>query len=191
LDIFQLLKEIPQNKELLSAYKRNDFAEIYMFFDYDGHDSLADDSKARTIVNFFREETENGKIYISYPMVESLKHYSESIDFKNLKVKAKDNIRYKQNVDAEAKSDLKQFSKYTQETWITLIDAHLRKANFITSNSYSIPKKNSIQQNAILSNQIEKYISNDSTVAVLSSFPAFLFEYHGYDYICKFLDVQQ
>ncbi|MFV0520881.1 MAG: hypothetical protein ACK5MI_00405 [Mangrovibacterium sp.] len=39
LDTFQLLKEREQNKNELSKYKRNDFGEIYLFFDYDGHDT--------------------------------------------------------------------------------------------------------------------------------------------------------
>jgi len=188
LDTFQLLKETPQNKEILSTFNRNDFAEIYMFFDYDGHDTLADDKKVNEIINFFNEETETGKIFISYPMVESLKHYSDLIDFKKLKVSAKHNIKYKNLVDNDAQNDLKQFSKYSKQIWISLIDMHLRKANYIANNYYTIPLKNSITQNAIFINQLDKYIKVDSTVAVLSSFPAFLFEYYGYDYIVKFLN---
>ena len=44
LDTFNLLKDIPINKQNLKEYKRTDFAEIYLFFDYDGHDTMADDS---------------------------------------------------------------------------------------------------------------------------------------------------
>ncbi|MBI9068877.1 MAG: hypothetical protein JEZ09_16390 [Salinivirgaceae bacterium] len=187
LDTFQLLKEIPQNKEILETYNRKDFAEIYMFFDYDGHDNLADDKKVIEIIDFFNEETETGKIYISYPMVESLKHYSDLIDFKELKVSAKHNIKYKNLVDNEAQNELKHFSKYSMQIWKSLIDLHLRKANYITNNYYTIPLKDGIKQNAIFINQLDKYLKVDSTVAVLSSFPAFLFEYYGYDYICNFL----
>ncbi|MCK5537204.1 MAG: hypothetical protein KAI79_10275, partial [Bacteroidales bacterium] len=43
LDTFSLLKEIPSNKEALESYNRNDFAEVYLFFDYDGHTSSASD----------------------------------------------------------------------------------------------------------------------------------------------------
>jgi len=51
LDTFALLKEIDQNKDTLSSYNRNDFAEIYLFFDYDGHDNLAEDDKVKEILS--------------------------------------------------------------------------------------------------------------------------------------------
>jgi hypothetical protein len=48
LDIFNLLKERSQeNKEILKEYNRSDFAEIYLFFDYDGHSSLADETACK------------------------------------------------------------------------------------------------------------------------------------------------
>ena len=34
LDTFELLKEVPQNREILTSYKRSDFAEIYLFFEF-------------------------------------------------------------------------------------------------------------------------------------------------------------
>ena len=85
LDTFALLKDKPSNKDILSSYQRNEFAEIYMFFDYDGHATMADDEKIKEVLSFFDEETTSGKLYISYPMVESLKHFSKTIDFANLK----------------------------------------------------------------------------------------------------------
>lgn len=190
LDIFVLLKEIPTNKTKLSKYNRNDFSEIYMFFDYDGHATMADDNKVIKVLNFFNEETTSGKLFISYPMVESLKHFSPKIDFKELKVKAKENIKYKQIVGYEAKNELKQITKYTKKIWIQLIELHLKKVNFITNEDYSLPMEN-ISQDDIFSNQLDKYINNDSTVAILSSFPVFLFEYYGYGYISRLLLKQE
>jgi hypothetical protein len=179
LDTFTLLKEIPQNKNILSPYNSSDFSEIYMFFDYDGHATLASDEKIKSLLKLFKEETEFGKIFISYPMVEALKHYSEAIHFKELKVKSKENIKYKQKVNQETKNNLKQFSKYTMQTWSFLIDLHLKKINFIVFNDFSIPQKH-ITQLDIFKNQLEKYINIDSTVAVISAFPIFLFDYYGY-----------
>ena len=46
LDTFSLLKENPNNKEALESYSRNDFAEVYLFFDYDGHTSSASDENS-------------------------------------------------------------------------------------------------------------------------------------------------
>lgn len=186
LDTFSLLKEISYNKEILEPYSRKDFAEVYLFFDYDGHTSSASDEKLINILNFFNEETEFGKIYINYPMVESLKHYSDSIDFKQLKVKAKENIKYKKIVNKECSRALIDFNLYTKKIWIQLIQIHLKKMNYITKENYTIPTDH-CSQNIIFSKQLEKYIKIDSTIAVLNSFPIFIFDYYGYEYILKIL----
>jgi len=186
LDTFLLLKEIPVNKDILSSFNRNDFAEIYMFFDYDGHDSSADDKKIIKALTFFNEETTVGKLFISYPMVEALKHIPNIIDFKELKVNAKLNIHYKNKVSKEGKKELISFTSYTREIWLTLINLHLMKMNYIIKGEYTLPTNN-YSQNIIFENQLEKYIKIDSTVAVLSSFPIFLFDYYGYDFISELL----
>jgi len=186
LDTFALLKEIPQNQEILSDYTRVDFAEIYLFFDYDGHDSIADDDDLQEVLNFFNEETESGKIFISYPMIEALKHYADSIDFQHLKVKAKENIRYKRIVGEEAKNEFKQIMKYTKEMWIQLIEIHLKKMNFIVNDAFELPAQ-PIYQIDIFLKQLEKFILRDATVAVLSAFPIFVFDYYGYEYVSDLL----
>ena len=189
LDTFALLKEIPKNKQTLAAFNRNDFAEIYLFFDYDGHDNLASDEKIKEILAFFDEETDAGKLYISYPMVEALKHIPNAKDFKDLKVTAKTNIRYKQLVNSEAKNELKQLNKYTKTIWVFLIELHLKKMNFIMDDHYMLPTENKTQFNLFLK-QLEKYIAVDATVAVLSAFPIFLFDYYGYKSISKLLSIK-
>ena len=184
LDVFNLLKELDSNKDILSGYKRSDFAEIYMFFDYDGHDSIAGDDKLLELLDFFNEETSTGKLFISYPMVESLKHHNQTMDFKQLKVKAKENIRYKKMVNDVAHKELKQIKKYSKEIWIFLLEIHLKKMNFIVNDVYTLPMEH-YTQIEIFGNQIEKYINVDSTVAVLNSFPVFLFDYYGSAFIMK------
>ena len=178
LDTFTLLKEIPQNKEILNDFDRDDFAEIYLFFDYDGHSTLADDDSLEQMLELFSEETESGKLLISYPMVESIKHLSDGVDFKLLKVNAKENIRYKQIVASECDSKYLQFSKYSKEIWKNIVENHLRKMNYIVNNQFDFPTDN-YSQSIIFKNQREKYINIDSTIAVLSCFPIFVFDYYG------------
>ncbi|MES2140022.1 MAG: hypothetical protein V4511_09960 [Bacteroidota bacterium] len=178
LDTFTLLKNRNQNKEILKNYNRVDFAEIYMFFDYDGHDIIADDSKLKELLEFFNEETEKGKLYLNYPMVESLKHISDYDTFKELKVKCKEKINYKNLVSENCISQLQDLTNYKYETWQKLIETHLNKMNYIANDLYSFPE-NIISQLHIFSNQLEKYINVDSTVGVLNSFPIFLHDYYG------------
>lgn len=184
LDTFTLLKEIPQNKEVLKDFDRDDFAEIYLFFDYDGHSTLANDTYLEEMLDLFNEETETGKLLISYPMVESLKHLSNKIDFKLLKVNAKENIKYKKVVGDECDNEYLQFTKYTKETWRVLVENHLKKMNYIINDQFIFPNEN-YSQNIIFKNQREKYIKIDSTVAVLSGFPIFIFDYYGSEHIME------
>lgn len=186
LDTFSLLKDIPNNKEILKDFTRDDFAEIYLFFDYDGHSTLASDNALFEMLDIFDEETDLGKLYISYPMVESIKHFSEELDFKNLKVEAKKNIKYKKLVSEEADKKYLQFSKYTIEIWKLLIINHLSKMNYIVTDEYILPNESSTQRD-IFKNQKVKYIDKDSTISVLSGFPVFMFDYFGFTKFSKII----
>lgn len=188
LDTFNLLKErSSENEVILAEYTRDDFAEIYLFFDYDGHSIIADDEKLNELLNFFNEETEKGKLYISYPMVEALKHISNYETFRDLTIECKANISYKNIVHNSCIKDLSNFTNYNLEIWKQLINSHLMKMNFIVNNIFSLPN-DLIPQLIIFSKQSEKYININSTVAVLSAFPIFIHDYYGNDKIMKELE---
>ena len=77
VDDFEMLELIKErgskNRKALNGIYPSDIAEIYFFFDYDGHATCADDIILKEIVDFFDNETEQGKIFVSYPMAEALK----------------------------------------------------------------------------------------------------------------------
>ena len=54
------------------------FSSIYLIFDLDPQDSRFSINKIQFLVNYFSDETQDGKIYFNYPMMESL------FDFKTL-----------------------------------------------------------------------------------------------------------
>ena len=58
--------------------------------------------------------------------------------------------------------------------------------NFIVNDDFSLPKE-SISQSEIFDKQLEKYINIDSTIAILSAFPVFLFDYYGFQTINKII----
>ena len=77
-DMIELLKERNEvNATLLKDCTRDSFAYIYLFFDYDAHSSLASDDKIAEMLSFFDNETENGLLYISYPMLEAIRHFKD------------------------------------------------------------------------------------------------------------------
>ena len=177
LDTFALLKAMAINIDL-SSLNRSDFAEIYMFFDYDGHDRAADDEKVQKMLDLFNEETEKGKLYLSYPMVEAIKHFPNVNDFPNVKVKCKKNIGYKALVNSGCTPQLQNVKIYDLPLWKLLFSQHLSKMNLIVENNFELPKR-LMFQDEIFKNQFEKYINIDETVAVLSAFPPFLHDYFG------------
>ena len=81
-DIIEVLREEHEElKEQLEGISRDDFSEVYLFFDYDGHqNNLSEEDDADVLEQMlvsFDNETENGKLYISYPMVEALRDFEE------------------------------------------------------------------------------------------------------------------
>jgi len=184
LDTFNLVKDIEANKDTLKDFKRSDFAQIYMFFDYDGHATNASDKKLNDLLEFFNEESEKGKLYISYPMVEALKHIESYETFKELKIECKDFENYKKMVSDNCIDTLKHFHLYDIDLWKKVIETHLKKMNDLVNNRYELPVA-IIDQMTIFNKQLEKYINIDQTVAVLSAVPIFLHDYYGNEELKK------
>lgn len=199
IDIVSLLKErTTQNAIALRGYNRDSFAYIYMFFDYDAHSTLADDRKIEEMLSFFNDETNEGKLYISYPMVEAIRHYKDMDSFKSFTVKCKRNNcpyaddcadkeaclqepHYKKIASDESRPQLSNINSYKKEVWQELITAHLCKANYLVNDDFNLPSS-LMSQEDIFSKQLTKHISNRCPeVAVLSAFPLYVLDYFGCD----------
>ena len=154
-----------------------------MFFDYDGHDPEYSNEKIRQMIKIFNNETENGKLYISYPMVEALKHLLKNkVEIENYIVKIKENNNYKNFVSKN--SDFTDLRKFKFEDWKFIISENLKRCLFlleITNINYEI-YSNMINQESIFNKQLDKYISQEEKVLVLSAFPFFLIEYLGEEF---------
>lgn len=196
-DIVTLLQDRVDNKQVLESHPRNSFAEVYLFFDYDARATKADDDKIRKMLSVFDNETENGKLYISYPMVEALRHYTDRESFKELTVKCKrgkncpfkndcteqetclKEPHYKQIVTETSDPQLSNINKYTHSTWKELITAHLCKMNDLVHDAFDFPQDLCSQQ-AIFSKQKDKHIDQACPhVSVLSAFPIYVLDYYG------------
>lgn len=73
----ELEKTDPENE--LFKYKSSNFESIYLFFDYDFYrgDLETKNAKVRKLPEYFNEETDNGRLYVSYPMIESIQYTKE------------------------------------------------------------------------------------------------------------------
>lgn len=161
-------------------------SEIYLFFDYDGHayNPTKGDDIILEMIKYFNNETENGKIYISYPMVEAIKDLKTSDNCsRRCLVEAKRNINYKKLVQEETNfEDLRKFDK---NTWYYLSSYAVKKANCIINSKFeNISYEEyicNINQLNLFEKQFQKFISRDNKIAVISSFPFFLIDYFGED----------
>ncbi len=66
----------------LKGLSQTDFGAMYLFFDYDLHvdNYLTHDEKncrIEELLNYFNNETDNGSLFISYPMVEAYKDWDD------------------------------------------------------------------------------------------------------------------
>lgn len=144
IDIISLLKEkqIKANKIRndvenidVSNINSDDISQIYLFFDYDGHTDNASDEEIVKMLNKFDNETENGKLYISYPMVEALKHIKkDKLDIYNYLVEAKTRINYKNFVSQN--TDYENLVNLTKGNWLFIISKNLKMCLFFLEKSF-------------------------------------------------------
>ena len=138
IDIINLLKErqIKANEvredvqEIdVSNINSDDISQIYLFFDYDGHDPEYSNEKISQMIEIFNNETENGKLYITYPMVEALKHIKkDNLDINNYLVEAKTRINYKNLVSLN--TDYENLLTLTKRNWLFIISENLKRCFF-------------------------------------------------------------
>lgn len=212
LDLVGLLKENekkhPELKKKLEDYKSDEFSEIYLFFDYDikkidgyNKDSLeTQNEKIKVMLDFFNNETVNGKLYINYPMVESIRYFKRELpdeDYytyttnlfigKNFKDETNNFTYYKNKkldfIIYKYKKENIMNLNVRKANWEHIIKLNIKKANYICAGLNKLPsEKTSINQQAIFENQLSKYVYSKNEISILNSFPLFLYEYFPIDY---------
>ena len=177
----ELIKTDPQNE--LFKYKSADFASIYLFFDYDFYRGNLERKNAqiKELLEYFNEETNNGRLFISYPMVESIQYTKElpDCDFHKYIVKRADSIGdvFKKKARLFCFYQGYAFLK-DAENWNHLVAQNVIKANELTKDSLSWPlNKDDVEQMAVFEAQLRKHVIPNDNVAILNAFPLFLFYY--------------
>ena len=198
-DIVSVMKEnlAERGEKTLEGKRSSDFSEKYLFFDYDFQNSqLSIDEINRRVsvmLDMFGEETESGKLYINYPMIESIRYvkelpderyveYSvtreECLDFKRLASEFShyDSLDFILFNDGERPSH----EKYMRiaDNWQILKEMNVKKANWLVTGLVSMPtEKSIINQMAIFEAQRSKFVEPSDSVSILNSFPIFVYEY--------------
>lgn len=83
-DIIEIIREKVEGADkILSGISRDDISETYLFFDLDAQQKnlpYGEDNAITVIsemLDSFDNETESGKLYISYPMIEALRDFGD------------------------------------------------------------------------------------------------------------------
>lgn len=176
LDLIGILQEIPGKNQSLAEISRRQISEIYLFFDYDGHAPAADDAKLKEQLKHFDNETENGKLFISYPMVEAIRHIKDGVDFKDVTAKKNLGKSYKHVVNS--KSSLPTIKNLGNDDWKRIVSEHCKKLNYLMHGDFVFPARRE-EQIDIFEQQLTNHITPHDKVAILSAFPIFLLDYYG------------
>jgi hypothetical protein len=184
-DLIEVVREYNDVLDkLLGGISRDDFSEVYLFFDLDRQQdnlSTEDGENAETIIDemlaTFDNETENGKLYISYPMSEALRDYQENLcgDGENCCCSISDMNGYK-NASA-MRSGNNGFKKYDYEIWKSIINIFALRVSCLLDEQTVISYEEycNVTPKVIYEKQL-LYICDDR-VFILSAFPEFLLDY--------------
>lgn len=201
-DLVSLLREMNENNPdspFSEEIKSSDFSEIYLFFDYDFQNknlSLEQmNNQLSEMFDLFCDETDNGKLYINYPMLEAIRYTKTLPDEEYCKYL----ISRKECQVKGFKEIAQNFSSYrsldfivldlrttpeddevlrVKRHWSLLETQNVAKANYLCNQDLAIPiDKESISQTRIFESQLSLYIIPEEKVAILSAFPLFLFDY--------------
>ena len=183
-DIIEVLRESNDDiKEQLVGLSRDDFSEVYLFFDYDMHQTnlgKEDDADAvAQMLKSFDNETENGKLYISYPMVEALRDYNTGVcgNKEACYVTIEQMTEYK-NVSS-VRSANPHFREYDYETWKDIIDVFAMRVSCLFGSVGTLDYERYSETARPYDIYVQEKERQNGEVFILSAFPEFLVDYYG------------
>lgn len=198
-DIVSLMRErlADAGDATLDGIRSSDISEIFLFFDYDFQNSQLSleeiNRRVREMLAWFDDETGNGKLYINYPMIESIRYTRElpDADYINYVVSREECKDFKHMArDFSAYNSLDHLlfkdgevptkEKYikVKDNWSYLKQMNVAKAHWLIMGENSLPvNKSMVNQLSIFDGQVSHFVTPKSMVAILNSFPIFIYEY--------------
>lgn len=185
-DILELIKEKwSDNRFGIDKIQRDEIDEIFLFFDYDAQQkNLPKDVDPNVVLkemlDTFSDETEFGKLYISYPMIEAIRDWTDcGCKVITKCVLEKGDLKSYKNKTSISNPNL-DVRKYSVETWRALFKNFIIRMSRLFDLS-AIPEysyyKNLMTPQAVFTNQ-QRYIKHDR-IFVLSPIPEFVLDYYG------------
>ncbi|OQC14222.1 MAG: hypothetical protein BWX72_01422 [Firmicutes bacterium ADurb.Bin080] len=181
-----ILKEINNgNDKSCMEWNENTFAEIFLIFDFDSQDHRYASGKLEKLIDLFNDETEFGKLYINYPMMESFKDHSKDFNLddyigRQINTLSFKGEEYKKRVRQNGYK--KDIQTYTKRHFYKLCYLNVAKENYIINGNKGYPSldkyKEQINQREILRCQTQIMKSN-KVIYVLNTSMNFILDYYG------------
>lgn len=180
IKITPLLRKRIQNFNLQDS----DIGQIYLFFDSDMQAPQASNERLEEMLKYFNNETKNGKLYISYPMVEAFFDidFEQEEYYKNKEIIGTDYVNYKSDKNVKVNT-LKHQDILKDKNKIDIIfKQNIKKLNYIINTDFSFLDYESyieISEIDIFNSQVKRYGDLKTKVSALSPFPKFFIDYFG------------
>lgn len=186
-DIVEVLKEkVGTANDLLAGIERKEIDEVFLIFDFDRHqDNLPHDVSPDEVLDemlrIFCDETDQGKLYISYPMIEAIRDWSwdKCNAFYKCALKFSEFGEYKTR-SAENNPNV-IIGHYGVDEWRNIFKVFVMRLRCLFElqqvPSQDFYRKNITPYNIYLK-QKAKYI-NKNQAFILSFVPEFLLDYFG------------
>lgn len=195
VDIIELIRDFsPITKKALQEYKRNDFGEVYLFMDLDKHqNNLPKNINQYDVIEemfkTFNNETENGKLYISYPMAEAIgDYYNKSCLPLNSKGKCFVSSKYKNYKDDVTKSThYKQISEYTLSDWANILRVFRQRLSCLLKEN-KVLNFDECKKIDSLKIFVAQEDNDNDKIVVLSAFPEFIIDYFRIEKLIEIID---
>lgn len=173
-DVLKERETEPEKRDILNQ----DYSDVLLIFDYDPQDDKFDSGHLLEMQSYFNESTDEGKLFINYPMVESCRHFSRLPDPDFLNRKTGECKQYKKVVNNETcRQDV---SKLTKEDMDLIISMVLQKSLTICNKAYNANDAEGNLENLdlleVLGMQNREWEQNDM-VWVLGTCPLFICDY--------------
>ena len=181
-DLVELLRDKdPSCAKRLEGIERDDISDVYLFFDYDAHQNnllgtMEPDQALEEMLEVFDNETENGKLYLSYPMVEALYDCKGTCcqTLTNCFVPVSKFGNYK--TDAGQKNSLSGHTLKIEE-WRAILGIFGLRISCLFDKPIDFKTYRTITPMSVLRQQEKLMDENGNRVFVLSAFPEFLYDY--------------
>lgn len=190
-DIVEVLRDtVDSAKKILNGTNRQDIDEVFLFFDYDIHqknlsstgDLIEPSEVLEKMLDAFDNETENGKLYISYPMVEALYDYKDGMcePYSGCYFSTNELDTYK---EASGKDNPNASIHFTYSEWKSVLNIFVVRVMClfdIEDISFELYRKD-ITPYSIFQKENELRHEEDK-VFILSAFPEFILDYLKRDF---------